>query len=276
MNVALIIASTGFITGFLLGCLPTIIWMASVWEKPYGKTPVILLHLMVLLISTVLARWAVAEALGLPPQSFDMSVSFLALAFYIPAWMLVIALILVFVGTVTFAAIALLSVAMTPVLHLVRPIASAYRGGAIEQLNGKLQAASNHLLLNLFRVVGAIVTGLSLMAGYAAFSHVVQPYFGSSIRWLAVVTDFQSASQYPGVNAGERIHPLDNGFSAVAYEQADHSLYIGVRKQVDHYDAEGDHSVSDPLPSAKQLMTPLVSAVARSVTSLQLLLDPER
>lgn len=44
LNSAILIASLGFVVGFMFVCLRIYRWFISVWDKPFGKTPIILLH----------------------------------------------------------------------------------------------------------------------------------------------------------------------------------------------------------------------------------------
>ncbi|WLG55109.1 hypothetical protein PSH77_20920 [Pseudomonas extremorientalis] len=92
------LAMAVLISGFTLWCLPAVRWLYDAWDKPFAKTPIVLLHIFILLVATVLARSLVAESLGLPPQSFDLTTSFLVILFYLPAWMIVAAVVLAVVG----------------------------------------------------------------------------------------------------------------------------------------------------------------------------------
>lgn len=53
---AILLASLGFIAGFSVWFWRGVKWMASMWDKPFGKTPIVILNLTVLLVSTVHAR----------------------------------------------------------------------------------------------------------------------------------------------------------------------------------------------------------------------------
>ncbi|RYF49913.1 MAG: hypothetical protein EOO38_06870 [Cytophagaceae bacterium] len=68
-----------------------------------GNTAVALLHFVVPLIATVMARSLVFESLGLPPQGFGIAVGFLIVALYIPALMAFPSIVLLFFGLVMVA-----------------------------------------------------------------------------------------------------------------------------------------------------------------------------
>jgi hypothetical protein len=53
-----------------------------------------LLHGLVFFLSIIQARIFVAEALGLPPQDFDLTVGFFTVLFYLPLWLWVITFLL--------------------------------------------------------------------------------------------------------------------------------------------------------------------------------------
>lgn len=81
LTIGTTVAAALIICGFIAWCIPFARWLHTAWEKPFAKTPIIIMHLLALLISTACARFTVAETLGLPPQSLDLTVGFLALLF---------------------------------------------------------------------------------------------------------------------------------------------------------------------------------------------------
>lgn len=234
------IASALIICGFLMWCLPAARWMRDIWERPFGKTPIVLLHVLVLLLATSLSRFAVSDALGLPPQSFDLTVGFLALVFYLPAWMLVASIIFMIFGF-------LLSIAVLIVILVV---------GSIQTLTPLLKVVgfnyspTRNWAMALFHSAGAIATGLALLATYSFLTEKYQPWILSTIRFTAVKADFHTAPNYPGVSPAERIHPLENGYVAYARVRDDKSIVIGIRSQsADAY----DHLLPAPISSVKDM-----------------------
>ena len=65
-------------------------WIQIVWRSSLGKLVITLLHGFIFLLSTIPARMLVAEALGLPPQDFDVTVTLFAVLFYLPMWLWVV------------------------------------------------------------------------------------------------------------------------------------------------------------------------------------------
>lgn len=248
LDVAATLSSAAIIGGFVMWCVPAVRWMRDVWEKPFGKTPVVLLHVLVLLVATVLSRFVVSEALGLPPQTFDMTVGFLVLIFYIPAWMIVAAVTLTIFGFIMFAA------SMARIL-IEAPV--QYVATALKMAGCNITTKSN-LGLAIFHSIGAIIAGIFLLASYTFLTQKYQPWIHSSVRLIAVLSDFQPAINYPGVLPGERVHPLENGFIAFARSQDDKSLIIGIRSQRTDTD---NRLLADPLPSMKQMISPLLESL---------------
>ncbi len=262
LNKAILIASIGFVVGFVVVCLRLYRWFISVWDKPFAKTPVILLHLLVLLISTVISRWVVAGALGLPPQSFDITVGFLVLVFYIPAWILLGALLFSLLGLVLLVGVGLGSLLLIPlsviasllnIFNLLPYLRKAWDTVAPAKLS--FTDVQGHS-------VGALLSGCILINLYGALVPDARPWIDSSVRLIAVLSDFQPAVNYPGVQAGEYVHPLDNGFIAVATTKADNRIEIEVKKQVEDFEDPHHHPVIPPIPSVKQVADPLVQRMS--------------
>lgn len=248
LDAATTMSSAAIIAGFVMWCLPAARWMRTMWEKPFGKTPLVLLHVLVLIVATVLSRFVVAEALGLPPQTFDMTVGFLVLFFYIPAWMVVVAVILTIFGFIMFLA----SMARMLIELLYQYIATYLK------IVGCNLTPKSNVNLAIFHSFGAIIAGIFLLGSYTFLMQTYQPWINSSVRFIAVLSDFQPAINYPGVLAGERVHPLENGFIAFAHTQDDKSLIIGIRSQ--RPDTEM-RLLADPLPSMKQMISPLLESL---------------
>lgn len=243
IDVASTISSALVIGGFLMWCLPAVRWMRDVWDKPFGKTPIVLMHVLVLLLATSLSRFVVSDALGLPPQTFDLTVGFLALLFYIPAWMAVAAVIVTIFGFLQFLAI-LIIVLIAESLKILSPLFKAI-GFNYSPIQNSAMALSHS--------AGAIATGLFLVTSYSFLTEAYQPWFLSAVRFTAVKADFHPATNYPGVSSGERVHPLENGYLAYARVQDDKSLVIGVRSQDTN---KYDQSLPNPIPSVNDMTLP--------------------
>ena len=268
LNNAILIASIGFVIGFMFVCLRIYRWFISVWDKPFGKAPVILLHLLVLLISTAISRWIVAEALGLPPQSFDITVGFLVLAFYIPAWLLLGAFVFTLLGFVLLIGVGLGALFLIP-LSVIASLLNIFNLlPYLRKAWSKVAPAKLSFIDVQGHSVGALLSGIILINLYGALVSDVRPWIYSSVRLIAVLSDFQPAVNYPGVQAGERAHPLDNGFIAVAKVMADNSIEIVVKKQIEDFEYPQSHPVITPIPSMKQLTDHLIQRMDDYLTTL--------
>jgi hypothetical protein len=115
---------------------------------------------------------------------------------------------------------------------------------------------------------GAMLTGSILMATYVGLTTNFQPWIYSSIRLVAVLSDFQPAIAYPGVKPEERVHPLENGFIAAARQLGDHSISITVRKQLEDFKDQSEHPVAVPIPSIQQVIAPAIGSLEQRLDSL--------
>lgn len=182
----LLVAFHGFLVGFVLWVFAG---LPRFWSHPLGRTAVVIAHALALLVSTMLARNQVSTALGLPAQDFDLTVAFLTLLFYLPAWCLVIG--------------ATGVIAMIPVL-LGAPALSV-----LERLTTRA------CLVWVAHVVGSIV--LTVYA-VEAFSRAAKDHrsLHGPIRWIAVLSDFQPMENYEGRLPGVRYRLHENGVISAA------------------------------------------------------------
>lgn len=194
----LLLASLAFSIGFSIWCWTT---AKKVWEHPVGRALIVILHLFVLLFAAILARNVVASALGLPSQDFDVSVSFIALVFYIPAWSMVVS---IFVG------ISALFLYITALLI----------------------GAFNRPFKETAKLFGHAAGALAIcIYSYSVFdfAHKNEKSLHPLVRWVALFGDFQSAEAYPRVGATERIRLHENGVISVATVE-NNTVVIRVRK----------------------------------------------
>lgn len=183
MAVAFTVGTLSFAAGFLTWCWPLI---GYIWSKDVGKVGLGVLNFFVLLITTVLARYFVAKSLQLPPQDFDLTVSFCIFFLYVPCLALVLAAI---------SSVAVIGIFLWNVLMLVFE----------RKLDEKLW----------LHCIGSLAF---CSYCWAAF-HFTNEHANSvkpAIRFIAWVADFQPAAGYPGVKADERVRLLENGVVSAA------------------------------------------------------------
>lgn len=240
LTVGTTVAATLIVFGFIAWCIPFARWLHDAWDKPFAKTPIIIMHLLALLISTASARSAVSETLGLPPQSFDLTVGFLALLFYIPSWLLVVAILL----GVTAILIMLFTLISVPLEIVWRHIIHL---AALLGFQTKIKQSKD---MFIFHSAGALMVSVIFAISYGYLTDNLSPAFRILTQIIAIKSDFHSTPNYPGVEAVEYIHPLENGFIAYAREQEDKSLIIGVRLQP----AESYDVVVSTIPPPKVVM----------------------
>lgn len=195
----MLLSAFGFAIGFAVWCWP---FLTKAWTHPVGKVSITILHLFVLLLSTAFARSVVASSLGLPPQDFELTVSFIAIALYIPAWSIVVSFLIGVLAIVAMLIIGLLSVV------------------ARQLLAGLTTKVIAHM-------VGAIA--ISLFFAYIfVFVGENEKYLHPVVKWVAFISDFQATPNYPGIKDNERIRLHENGVISFAQVQ-DGEVKIVVR-----------------------------------------------
>lgn len=255
LDIATTLAMGLIICGFAIWCVPGVRWLQRAWDKPFAKTPIVLLHILVLLVATVLARSMVAEAFALPPQSFDSTVGFLVLLFYLPAWMLVAALILAIAGLI-MSLLTILQLSLEGALRYLILMIRAFGGQtSLRQTRGTV----------LLHGIGAFIASSLLLQSYSYLAANYQPQLYTLARIIALKSDFYPAPLYPGVKPGEFIHPLENGFAVLAQVQADKSVIISVRAQES---AAELLQIGEPIPSPQQLIVPLLERLRPTLQSV--------
>lgn len=227
------------ISGFIAWCYPLLRWLHSSWERPLAKIPLVILHLLVLLIATACARHAVSESLGLPPQSFDLTVGLLALLFYIPAWLGVLATLIT-----PFALLGWLLTGLGLGLDHIWHLLTRLTGGI-----GYRPVLKRYLGPLLFHCTGALMGSLLLASSFGYLTANFGPAFQTATRLTVLYSDFHDAPNYPGVQSGERVHPLENGYVAYARQREDKGLEFGVRLQASDAPEKEILTIASPKPA---------------------------
>lgn len=184
-QVLMLLSLFGFAVGFTIWSWP---YLTRVWAFPLGRACVAAIHVLVLLLSTACARFVVASSLRLPPQDFDLTVAFIALVFYVPAWSIVMSVMLACIAII-FELMAILSMFIT-------------------------------------KEFGGFMKWIAHMVGALAICFFSQWVFKFSVdneaelrplvKWIAFFVDFHPAPLYPGIQEGERIRLHENGVISVA------------------------------------------------------------
>lgn len=194
----MLLSSFGFAIGFSIWCWP---YVTRVWANPLGKGFVTTVHVLVLLLSTTCARFVVASSLRLPPQDFDLTVGFIALVFYIPAWSIAVSVLLGSLA-ILFELIALLSMFIT----------KSFSGAA-----------------KCFAHMAGALAICFFSTNVYQFAMDNEKSLHPLVKWIAFCADFQPAPLYPGIQEGERIRLHENGVISVA-DVKNGTIEIGVRQ----------------------------------------------
>lgn len=193
-----IVSLCGFSIGFSLVSWSVI---TKIWDHPFGKILITIPHLFVLILSAAFARKLVAISLELPPQDFDLTVSFFALILYIPVW--------------TFVASILLCGASLIWLFV-------YFYSLVAKRPLKLTVVS------IGHMVGSLGLLIAISKG-SSFIETQQALLRPAVKWVAFAFDYYSAPLYPRLGPEERVRLHENGVVSTARVQGKQIL-ISVRK----------------------------------------------
>jgi hypothetical protein len=179
-------------------------WLRKIWHFTVGKLILTWLHAVVLWLAAVYARKLVAEALGLPPQDFDMTVAACTLIFYIPVWLVLFSLLAGIICVILIVFSFLVSIPSSLVLVSM----------LFPEFIAKQQRRAFRSFTNALGARGA-VGAIALVEGQLpAFTKRIEPV----IRGIAYVADFQEVSVYPGVDTNRKLRLHENGVVSYAEE----------------------------------------------------------
>jgi hypothetical protein len=193
LEIALLPSELLFVAGYLIWWVPEFL---RVWRSDTGRLPLILIHAALYPACAGIARLVVSKATGLPPQSLDLTVSFLALLSYPIIWGCIFALISILYGAYLFIYSMLLSTDST--------------ASGTDQTT----PSENHSWWTGSHALGAIAT-----CGLITFSvQNYENYLYSEpfVRLIAYFLDFEYAAKYPGIDHDRRMRLLDNQYAAYA------------------------------------------------------------
>lgn len=214
-------------TAFLIWIFPVKDWLQS----EIGNFFIKIVHVFVGIFAIAGARYIVFNAIGLPPQYFDLTVAFIALFIYVPAYLLLIALLF----SIFFVFSIFISVIWSYVLILIGPIFTSFQNkGDVKKkfshLSSSIESLSKHALGSVFF--------LFLFGWAGAVIFVEISYLKEGIRYFAFFADFQPAGKYPGVPCDARIRIQDNGVVAVARKKSD-TIEISISRYEENQQREG-------------------------------------
>jgi hypothetical protein len=181
------------------------------------------------LLSIIPARLLVAEALGLPPQDFDVTVGLCVLLFYPLLWLIAFELIVLPFAFTHFVASFLCSLTISSFLinELIMLIAKLFSVGSrprlfLEQKRTKFVWRG---FMHMFGMMG-LAFGIALFGQcYSPATRTLKPI----VRAVVYFADFQQVSLYPGVDVNRRLRLHENGVVSYAEERG-RDIVISVEK----------------------------------------------
>ena len=209
-------------------------WLQRIWRWPMGKLAITLLHGGILFLSVIPARLLVAEALGLPPQDFDMTVGFCVLLFYLPLWMIVFEILSLLFAFIHLIGSGLCSLTTHfPINVIVLLIAKLFPVGSHPRLFLE-QNIGNFVWRGFMQMLGVmgIAFGIAIFwEWYSPATRSLKPI----VRVVAYFADFQQVSLYPGIDVNRRLRLHENGVVSYAEERG-WDIVISVEKVRESHD----------------------------------------
>jgi hypothetical protein len=169
----------------------------------------------VFLLAVIPARLLVADALGLPPQDFEITVAVWSILLYPAVWLFMTAVCTFLICVVFLLLALLLDLTTTPLLDLpLRTIGHLFP--EVSRPCTFLEAQRHVLSYNAWgHAVGAMCATffvLYLLVGYDHTAKGLKPV----VRWIAYLADFQDVPRYPGLERGKRTRIHENGVVSYA------------------------------------------------------------
>ncbi|MFM0649765.1 hypothetical protein PQR14_36080 [Paraburkholderia bryophila] len=190
-----------FVIGYITWWIPKFLRM---WRSDIGRLPLIWLNALLFPISAGLARAIVSKAVGLPPQSLDLTVSLLAILSFPVLWGAL------FYLTSVVHAVAILFIGMF--FTTAEGVSNSMSFSTSNANNDASEEGSGRWLVN--HGIGGLLTGVFI--GFAIWGYTTSVYSGRFVRLAAYCLDFEYAAQYPGIDHNRRMRLLDNQYAAYA------------------------------------------------------------
>ena len=200
-----------FAAGFLFWVIPL---LKAKWKTKAGKWIISILHAAVLFLAIIPSRILVADALGLPPQDFEMTVATLTILIYVPLWVVLVAACTSMVGLLLLLPLLVVGL-LSPILAVDGLLRLSPRCRSVIQLKWNLICQSAWKFYG--HGVGAMV--ICLLSWHAVDESNTWIANPTLIKWVAYISDFQFAPSYPGIDKAKRLRLHEN--NVVSYAERD-------------------------------------------------------
>jgi hypothetical protein len=201
--------------GFVLWIKP---WLQGKWQTSNGKLLLAGMHTAILFLAVIPSRDFVSNALGLPPQDFEITVHIFAVELYPALWLLLVSFALLAVSLILLLLTVLCMMSTQPIINDLLLLASKLLA-AQSKMRSFIESGRDQFISRAFgHVMGAIF--VSLAAAYVWDLHAKFLIDNSAIiRWAAYATDFHHSKNYPGVDSSKKLRLHENG--VVSYAEPD-------------------------------------------------------
>jgi hypothetical protein len=210
----LVLAGILFGLGFCFRITPI---LKRIWSSSVGKWAIGGLNVAVWFLAHVPARLAVAKALGLPPQDFDVTVSIWTVATYPAVWIAFVSFLTLVICTALMLTFLVLHLSSFPLITESIDFLSHLLPSSIGNrlTTEKRREVSTRYLAH---VAGSAMLGIASAVLLQATSSIHEHCL-SAIPWIAYVADYQETPAYPGIQKNQRVRLHENGVVSYAVRE---------------------------------------------------------
>lgn len=207
----ILLAGVLFGLGFCFRIMPN---LKRIWSSSAGKWAIGGLNVVVWFLAHLPARLAVAKALGLPPQDFEMTVSIWTVAVYPAVWIVFMSLLTLCIFAASMLAYFVVYLSsfplITEVIDFLAHLLPSSVGNRLKTENRR-KVGTRYLA----HIAGSAMLVIASAAILKACTSL-QEYCLPAIPWIAYVADYQEAPAYPGIPNNQRVRLHENGVVSYA------------------------------------------------------------
>ena len=211
-DAAISISAILFGLGFVLWVKP---WLQDKWQTSHGKLLLAGMHTAILFIAVIPSRYFISNALGLPPQDFEITVRIFAVELYPALWLILLSFSLLVASLILLLLTALCIVSTYPIFNDLLLLASKFLS-AQSKMRSFIESGRDQFISRaLGHVMGAIFVSLAAAVVWDLHSKFLLDN-SAIIRWVAYATDFHQSKSYPGVDSTKKLRLHENGVVSYA------------------------------------------------------------
>lgn len=190
-------------------------FVAGSWRTPWRKVVSVVVHAVVLIMSLASAKRVVSEALGLPAQDFESTVSLLALEFYVLALLVAFAIILMIFSIIAALASWILMISQAPFINdFLLIFSNVFPSNST--IRNFIQVGRGELAFALIcHCLGSMIVAAVMVE---TWDRNIKMFTDNPaiIKVLAYSLDYRNLTQYPGIEHNDMAVLHENGVVSYA------------------------------------------------------------